>query len=118
MCFVEEHQDSWDKYATAFTNAYNCYVHRTMGTSPFDLILNRPLPPFSLNRILRDLPEPDSRDLHEFLIALDDTIKGAYTRLKKTKARYKKKFHHRVRSTNMNIGPRDYVLLTLQMLQR
>ena len=87
MCFVEEHQDSRDKYATALTYAYNCHVHRTTGTTPSDLILSRPPPAFSLHRSLRDRPEPDSWDRHEFLIALDETIAGAYNRLKKAQAR-------------------------------
>ena len=64
MCFVEEQQDSWDKYATALTYAYNCHAHRTTGTTPFDLILSRPPPAFSLHRSLRDRPEPGSRDRH------------------------------------------------------
>ena len=111
ICFVEEHQDSWDKYATFLTYAYNCNVHRTTGTTPFDLILSLQPPPFSLNRSLRYCPEPDSRDRHEFLIALDETIAGAYPRLKKTLACFKKNFDKRVRSTNMNIGPGDYFFI-------
>ena len=87
MRFFEEHQDSWDKYATALTYAHNCHVHRTTGTTPFDLILSRPPPAFSLHRSLRNRPEPDSRDRHEFFIALDETIAGAYNRLKKALAR-------------------------------
>ena len=94
MCFVEEHQDSRDKYATALTYAYNCHVHRTMGTTPFDPILSRPPPAFSLHRSMRDRPEPDSRDRHEFLIALDETIAGAYNRLKNAQARPSGHFTH------------------------
>ena len=111
MCFVEEHQDSRDKYATVWTNGYNCHVHWTSGTPPFDLIPSRPPTPFSLYRSLRDRPDPDSRDWHEFLSALDETIAGAYTRLKKTQARYKKKFDNRVPRTNINISPGDYVFI-------
>ena len=92
MCFVEEHQESWDKCATALTYAYNRHVHRTTGTTPFDLIMSRPPSAFSLHRSLRNRPEPDSRDRHEFLIALEETIARAYNRLKKEQARYKKNF--------------------------
>ena len=111
MCFVEEHQDSWDKYATALTYAYNCHVRRTTGTTLFDPILSRPPPAFSLHRSLRDHPEPDSRDRHEFLFALDEAIAGASNRLKKAQARYKKNFDKRVRRTNLNISPGDYVFI-------
>ena len=110
-CFVEEHQDSWDNCATVSTCAYNFHVHRTTGTTPFDLIPSRQPPAFSLHRSLRDRPEPDSRDRHEFLIALDNTIAGAYNRLKKAQARCKKKFDKRVRCTNVNISPGDYVFI-------
>ena len=111
MCFVEEHQDSWDTYATALTYAYNSHVHRTTGTRPFDLTLSRPPPAFSLHRSLRDRPELHSRDRHEFLIALDEIIAGAYNRLKKAQARYKKNFDKRVRRTNVKIGPEEYVFI-------
>ena len=111
MCFVEEHHDSCDKYASTLTSVYNCHVHRSTGTTPFDLILSRPPPAFSLHRSLRGRPEPDSRDRHEFLIALDETTACAYNRLKKAQARYKKNFDKRVRRTNVNIGPGDYVFL-------
>ena len=87
MCFFEEHQDSWGKYATALTYAYICHVHRTTGSTPFDLILSQPPPAFSLHRTLRDRSEPDSLDRHEFLIALDETIPGAYNRLRKAQER-------------------------------
>ena len=111
MCFVKENQDSWDKYATVLTYAYNCHVHRTTGTTLFDLLLSRPPPTFSLHRSLRDRPEPDSRDRHEFLIALDEKIAGAYNCLKKAQARYKKNFDKRVRRTNVNIIPGDHVFI-------
>ena len=64
-----------------------------------------------MHRSLRDRSEPESRDRHQFLIALDETIAGAYNRLKKAQARYKKNFDKRVRRTNVNIGPGDYVFV-------
>ena len=78
-----------------------------------DVRLQAPLrpPAFSLHRSLRDRPEPDRRDRHEFLIALDETIAGAYNRLKKAQARYKKNFDKRERRTNVNIGPVEYVFI-------
>ena len=111
MCFVEEHQDYWHRDATALTYACNCHVRPTTGTTPFDLILRRPPPAFSLHRSLRDRPEPDIQDRHDLLIALDETIAGAHNRLKKAQARYKKNFDERVRRTNVNIGPGYYVII-------
>ena len=46
--YVDEHQNDWDKYATPLTYAYNCLVHRSTRTTPFDLVLTRPLREFSL----------------------------------------------------------------------
>ena len=74
-------------------------------------MLSRPPPAFSLQRSLRDRPEPDRRDRHEFLLALDETIAAAYNRLKKAQARYKKNFDKRVRRPNVEIGPGDYVFI-------
>ena len=93
------------------THVYSCHVHRTTGTTPFDLIPSTPPPPFSQNSSQRDRPEPESRKQHEILIALDETIAGAYNRLNKTQARYKKNFDKRVRRTHVNIDPGDYVFI-------
>ena len=49
--YVNEKQDYWDVYALALTYAYNTHVHRTTGTTPFDLILSRPPPPYALSLI-------------------------------------------------------------------
>ena len=37
--YVNEHQDDWNRYATALTYAYNNHVHRSTGTTPFSLVL-------------------------------------------------------------------------------
>ena len=66
-CYVEEHQNDWDRYASALTYAYNNHVHRSTGITPFERILSRPPPPFSLHKAIRQRPVMDRRDRHEFL---------------------------------------------------
>ena len=46
--YVGEHQDDWDVYVRPLTYAYNSHVHRTTRTMPFELVLSRPPPEFSL----------------------------------------------------------------------
>ena len=57
--YVKEHQDDWDVYVGPLTYAYNSQVHRTTRTKPFELVLSRPPPEFSLRRADRDAPPSD-----------------------------------------------------------
>ena len=41
-------QNNWDRYGTALTYSYNCHVHRSANTTPFNLVLSRAPPEFSL----------------------------------------------------------------------
>ena len=43
-CYVEDHPKDWAKYVRALCYAYNTAVHRTTGTTPFDLVLSRAPP--------------------------------------------------------------------------
>ena len=46
--YVNERRSDWDEYASALTYAYNNHVHQSTATTPFDLVLLRPPPAFSL----------------------------------------------------------------------
>jgi len=46
-----------------------------------------------------------------FARGLDDAMQSAYTRLKRTQARYKRNFDSRVRRANKHIRPGDYVFV-------
>ena len=115
-CYVEEHQDDWDRYASALTYAYNNHVHRSTGTTPFELILSRSPPPFSFHKAIRQRPAMDKRDRHEFLRQLDEAIQKAYGRLKRSQKRQKRDFDTRVRRANLDLEAGDYIFLdpTLQ----
>ena len=47
--YIEEHQRDWDAYVQPLTYAYNMQVHRTTGTTPFDLVLTRHPPGIAVN---------------------------------------------------------------------
>ena len=90
-------------------------MHRNTDTTPFELVLSRPPPPFflhrSLHRSLRQRPDPDKATRHEFLFNLDTAIQRAYVRLKKSQQRYKWDFDARVRRTNLDLKASDYVFI-------
>ena len=68
QCYLEKHQNDWDRYASAFTYAYNNRVNRSAGTTPFELILRQPPPLCSLYKAIRQRPAMDRRAPHEFLM--------------------------------------------------
>ena len=108
---VNEHQNDWDKFATVLTYAYNNHVHRSTGTTPFDLVLSRPPPAFSLYQNSRGNRKPTGEQREHFVEQLDRTLAKAYDRLIKTQRRYKRDFDKRVRTANRNIRPGEYVYL-------
>ena len=109
--YVNEHQNDWDRYATALTYAYNKHVHRSTGTTPFSLVLSRPPPEFSLHHTVRSRTRPTQEQRNEYVRRLDDTIEHAYTRLVATQARYKRDFDKSIRKIKQRIRTGDYVYI-------
>ena len=109
--YVNEHQNDWDEFATVLTYAYNNHVHRSTGTTPFDLVLSRPPPAFSLYHNSRGNRKPTGEQREHYVEQLDATLAKAYDRLIKTQRRYKRDFDKRVRTANRNIRPGEYVYL-------
>ena len=111
--YVNEHQDDWDTYVTALTYAYNTSVHRSTGTTPFDLVLSHPPPPFTIHQ---DIGNPkykaDSRKSREDLVRrMEQAILSARRRLRKTQLKYKADFDKRIRVANRHIEAGQYVYL-------
>ena len=112
--YVNEHQDDWDVYVGSLTYAYNSHVHRTTRTTPFELVLSRPPPEFSLCRGDGDAPPSDRETMPaDFLKTLDATIQKAYGSLRRMLARYKRDFDKRVRRINARLKPGDHAYLNL-----
>ena len=109
--YVNEHQDDWDRYATALTYAYNNHVHRSTGTTSFSLVLSRPPPEFSLHHSIRSRARPTQDQRNDYVKRLDDSIQHAYTRLLATQARYKRDFDKLIRTIRQRIKRGDYVYL-------
>ena len=109
--YVNEHQNDWDEFASVLTYAYNNHVHRSTGTTPFDLVLSRPPPAFSLYHNERGVRKPSEEQRDYYIEQLEATVQKAYDRLLKTQQRYKRDFDKRVRSENRNIHTGDYVYL-------
>jgi len=47
-CYVEDHPKDWCEYVRALTYAYNTSVHRGIDAAPFDLVLSRSPPDFTV----------------------------------------------------------------------
>ena len=102
--YVEEHQRDWDEFVQPCTYAYNMQVHRTTGTTPFDLVLTRHPP----NIIVRDIPAAGSYSVTEsnlsdaarkkvILRRIAQSLQEAKTKMSAAQRRYKEDFDNQVR---------------------
>ena len=115
--YVAEHQTDWDLYIQPLTYAYNMQVHRTTGTTPFDLILSRHPPNIISGDVSTavpdDLPDEDLSTAKLKKRILRDLQKGleqAKTRMTKAQKRYKDDFDKNVHKT-VTVQPGDYVFV-------
>ena len=109
--YVNEHHDDWDRYISGVTYAYNCTVHRTTKTTPFDLVLSRPPPTFTLEHGPSPTRRPSAATKADFVRRVEESIAKARAGLAKTQARYKRDFDKRVRRANRGLHTGDYVYL-------
>ena len=101
--YVNEHQNDWDRYATALTYSYNCLVQRSTNTTPFNLVLSRPQPEFSLHHSVELRAPPTAEQKNYYAKRLHDVIQTAYSRLMKKQKRYKSDFDRRIKKIKRNI---------------
>ena len=110
--YVGEHQDDWDRYASAVTYAYNMTVHRSTGATPFELVLSRPPPPFAMQHSTSRRRQGKLRDLgDDYLTRLEDAITAARANLSAAQVRYKRDFDKRIRHPQPKIETGDWVFL-------
>ena len=109
--YVNEHQNDWDRYATALTYSYNCHVHRSTNTTPFNLVLSHPPPEFSLHHSVKLRDPPTAEQKNDYPKRMDNVIQTAYSRLMKTQQRYKRDFDRRIKKIKRNIREGDYVYI-------
>ena len=116
--YVSESQRDWDEWLGPLTYAYNMQVHRSTGTTPFDLVLSRHPPPLLVEQaMLEHNPNERARDRRarmsiakqEFLFRLGKLMSKARANLAKTQQRYKRNFDARVRARLMNLEPGSFV---------
>ena len=116
--YVSDSQRDWDEWLEPLTYAYNTQVHRSTGTTPFDLVLSRHPPPLLVEQGMLDhKPNERARDRRarmsqaklEFLLRLREVLTKARDNLTKTQQRYKKNFDARIRARLQNLQPGSYV---------
>ena len=106
-CYVEDHPADWCRYARALCFAYNTAVHRTTGTTPFDLVLSRPPPEFSVDHQPNRGKRPVRQD---FVDRLKIALGKATRSLRKTQERYKRDFDKRIRrARRLKVGEAVYL---------
>ena len=107
--YINEHRNDWDQFVSGLVYAYNMTVHRTTKTTPFELVLSRPPPPFTLQSDSAG-PRKASRDAKaDFIRRIENAIANAGENLRRVQERYKADFDSRVRRVNAKIAPGDYV---------
>ena len=109
--YVNEHQNDCDRYATALTCSYNCQVHRSTDTTPFNLVLALPPPEFSLHHSVKLRAPLTAEQKNNYATRLEYAIQTAYSRLMKTQQRYKLDFDKRSKKIKRNIREGDYVYI-------
>ena len=124
--YVGDHQDDWDRYTGPLSMAYNMSVHSSTGTTPFELVLSRPPPPFVLDHSskvkrhitpLSDQAEEAERkagkvkDKEAFLTSLQDLVAKAGDRLTASQLRYKETFDRKAQRKLPQLKSGQYVWL-------
>ena len=116
--YVSDSQRDWDEWLDPLTYAYNTQVHRSTGTTPFDLVLSRHPPSLLVEQGMlehksteraRDRRARMAQAKQDFLRRLESTLNTARKNLAKTQQRYKRNFDARVRARLKDIEPGSYV---------
>ena len=110
-CYVEDHPKDWCKYVRALTYAYNSAIHRATSATPFDLVLSRSPPDFTVSQPVRLGGRRAAKwNRHDHVARLRVALAKATASLKKHQARYKRDFDRRVRPS-MTLTTDDKVYL-------
>ena len=97
--YVSDTQRDWDEWLGPLTFAYNTQVHRSTGTTPFDLVLSRHPPHLLVEEdMLEHVPHEHARERRvrvsqakqSFLAKLSGVMAKARDNLARTQRRYKK----------------------------
>jgi len=113
-CYVEDHPHDWCDYVRALTYAYNTSVHRGIDAAPFDLVLSRSPPDFTIDQTTGPRGrKSDKFDRSDIVSRLRVAIGRASASLKKHQLRYKRDFDKHIRRSAMSLTTEDKVYLDL-----
>jgi len=110
-CYVEDHPEDWSDFTAALCYAYNSSVHRSIGVTPFELVLSRPPPEFTLTYTAQGDPdEATSVDKKDFVERWRIAIGKAKASLQEAQRRYKANFDRRLRRTRkLRVGEKVFL---------
>lgn len=86
--YVNDHQDDWEKFASALAYTYNCHVNCSTAIRPFDLLLSRPRPDFTLYQSVVDCSRSNRESRDKFFRREEETIGTALNALQRNLERY------------------------------
>lgn len=91
-CYVFYYAETWDEHLEPLMHVYNLRVHRAVGTRPFDLVISRPHPEFTLHYDDDEAPVPTGKHCTDFANQLRKVITKARISLDKVQNRYESDF--------------------------
>jgi len=119
--YVTNDPRRWDELLPVLTMAYNSQPHRSTGIAPFELVLPRRIPSFSVRILPPGTPLKNKGTLNdgaplarkrEFMAKLRQKIQAVVKVLQKAQQRYKRKFDSNVDTRNKRVRVGDYVYTT------
>ena len=114
-CYVEDNPGLWCLYAPALCYAYKMSVYSTTvvpvtGTTPFDLVLSRPLPEFSRDHPPQSKARPARAQKNDYVRRLHIALQKASRSLERAHERFKRDFDLGIRATR-RIETGDHIFL-------
>jgi len=119
--YVTDDPRRWDELLPVLTIACNSQPHRSTGIAPFELVIPRQIPSFTVRNLPPGTPLKNKGTLNdglplarkrELMAKLRQQIPAVVEALQKTQQRYKRNFDSNVDTRNKRVRVGDYVYTT------
>lgn len=110
--YVKYQQQHWDEYASTSTKVYSSQIHGFTNTHPFDLVLGRRSPDFTLNvQFLQGKLPTVAKSWSAFLATLQLALYLARNSLQRPQERNKRDFDWCLYKSRERLRTQDYVFI-------